>query len=86
MATFKSMVKEHIRFLLNMQARGFQMRWQTIPEKRRRAFKEAMESDGETEIGGIPVKVSSHRVMDQYVPFDSALELNALTCLSTLIC
>ena len=23
MATFKSMVKEHIRFLLNMQARGF---------------------------------------------------------------
>ena len=63
-----------------------QMRWQAIPEKRRRAFKEAMESDGKTEIGGIPVKVSSHRVMDQYAPFDSALELEALPCLSDLIC
>ena len=63
-----------------------QMRWQAIPEKRRRAFKEAMESDGKTEIGGIPVKVSSHRVMDQYAPFDSALELKALPCLSDLIC
>ena len=39
-----------------------------------------------TEIGGIPVKVSSHRVMDQYTPFDSALELKALPCLSDLIC
>ena len=45
-----------------------------------------MESDGETEIGGIPVKVSSHRVMDQYTPFDSALELKALPCLSDLVC
>ena len=63
-----------------------QIRWQAIPEERRRAFKEAMESDGETEIGGIPVKVSSHRVMDQYAPFDSALELKALPCLSDLIC
>ena len=27
-----------------------------------------------TEIGGIPVKVSSHRIMDQHEPFDSALE------------
>ena len=63
-----------------------QIRWQAIPEKRRRAFKKAMESDGETEIGGIPVKVSSHRVMDQYEPFDSALELKALPCLSDLIC
>ena len=63
-----------------------QIRWQAIPEKRRRAFKKAMESDGETEIGGIPVKVSSHRVMDQYTPFDSALELKALPCLSELIC
>ena len=43
-----------------------QIRWQAIPEERRRAFKEAMESDEQTEIGGIPVKVSSHRVMDQY--------------------
>ena len=42
-----------------------QIRWQEIPEERRRAFKEAMESDEQTEIGGIPVKVSSHRVMDQ---------------------
>ena len=63
-----------------------QIRWQAIPEERRRAFKEAMESDAQTEIGGIPVKVSSHRVMDQYEPFDSALELEALPCLSTLIC
>ena len=63
-----------------------QIRWQAIPEERRRAFKKAMESDGETEIGGIPVKVSSHRVMDQYTPFDSALELKALPCLSDLIC
>ena len=31
-----------------------------------------MESDEQTEIGGIPVKVSSHRVMDQYAPFNSA--------------
>ena len=45
-----------------------------------------MESDGVTEIGGIPVKVSSHRIMDQHEPFDSALELKALPCLSDLIC
>ena len=63
-----------------------QIRWQAIPEERRRAFKEAMESEEKTEIGGIPVKVSSHRVTDQYEPFDSALELKALPCLSTLIC
>ena len=63
-----------------------QIRWQAIPEERRRAFKEAMDSDEQTEIGGIPVKVSSHRVTDQYEPFDSALELKALPCLSTLIC
>ena len=63
-----------------------QIRWQEIPEERRRAFKEAMESDEQTEIGGIPVKVSSHRVTDQYEPFDSALELKALPCLSDLIC
>ena len=63
-----------------------QMKWRAIPEKRRRAFKEAMESDGETEIGGISVKVSSHRVMDKYTPFGSALELAALPCLSEIIC
>ena len=63
-----------------------QIRWQAIPEERRQAFKEAMESEEKTEIGGIPVKVSSHRVTDQYEPFDSALELKALPCLSTLIC
>ena len=63
-----------------------QIRWQAIPEERRRAFKEAMESEEKTEIGGIPVKVSSHRVTDQYEPFDSALELKALPCLSDLIC
>ena len=63
-----------------------QIRWQAIPEERRRAFKEAMESDEQTEIGGIQLKVSSHRVMDQYAPFDSALELKALPCLSELIC
>ena len=43
-----------------------------------------MESEEKTEIGGIPVKVSSHRVMDQYAPFDSALELKALPCLSAV--
>ena len=63
-----------------------QIRWQAIPEERRRAFKVAMDSDEQTEIGGIPVKVSSHRVTDQYEPFDSALELKALPCLSELIC
>ena len=63
-----------------------QIRWQAISEERRRAFKEAMESDEQTEIGGTPVKVSSHRVTDHYEPFDSALELKALPCLSTLIC
>lgn len=63
-----------------------QIRWQAIPEERRRAFKKAMESDEQTEIGGIPLKVSSHRVMDQYAPFDSALELAVLPCLSELIC
>ena len=45
-----------------------------------------MESDEQTEIGGIPVKVSSHRVTDKYEPFNSGLELKALPCLSTLIC
>ena len=63
-----------------------QIRWQAIPEERRRAFKEAMDSDEQTEIGGIQLKVNNHRVMDQYAPFDSALELKALPCLSTLIC
>ena len=63
-----------------------QMRWQTIPEKRRRAFKEAMDSDEKTEIGGISIKISSHQVTDQYMPFGSAQELEALPCLSTLIC
>ena len=52
-----------------------QIRWQAIPEERRRAFKEAMDSDEQTEIGGIQLKVNNHRVMDQYAPFDSALEL-----------
>ena len=37
-----------------------------------------MESDEQTEIGGIPVKVSSHRAMDKYTPFGSALELACL--------
>ena len=63
-----------------------QIIWQTIPEERRRAFKDATESDGITEIGGTPVKVSSHRVMDRYAPFDSAMELKVLPCLSDLIC
>lgn len=63
-----------------------QIRWQAIPKERRRAFKEAMDSDEQTEIGGIPLKVNSHRVNDQYIPFDSALELKALPCLSSLIC
>lgn len=63
-----------------------QIRWQAIPEEQRRAFKEAMDSDEQTEIGGIQLKVNNHRVMDQYAPFDSALELKALPCLSELIC
>ncbi|MFQ9989973.1 hypothetical protein, partial [Neglectibacter timonensis] len=42
--------------------------------------------DEQTEIGGIPVKVSSHRAMDKYTPFGSALELAALPCLSEIIC
>ena len=33
-----------------------QIRWQAIPEERRRAFKVAMDSDEQTEIGGIPVR------------------------------
>lgn len=63
-----------------------QMKWQEIPEERRRAFKEAMESDAETEIGSNLVKISSHRVMDKYTPFGSALELELLPCLSDIIC
>lgn len=63
-----------------------QIKWQAIPEKRRQAFKEAIESDEQTEIGGVHVKVNSHRVMDQYLPFSSALELRVLPCLSTLVC
>jgi len=63
-----------------------QMRWQAIPEERRRAFKAAMESNEEIKLGGEPVKVSSHRVMDKYTPFGSALELEALHCLSQIIC
>ena len=43
-----------------------QIRWQAITEKRQRAFKVVMESDRETEISGIPMKVSSHRGMDKY--------------------
>ena len=62
------------------------MKWQEIPEERRRAFKEAMESDAETEIGSNLVKISSHRVMDKYTPFGSALELELLPCLSDIIC
>jgi hypothetical protein len=45
-----------------------------------------MESDEETEIDGKPVKVGSYQVIDQYTPFDSALELKALPCLSDIIC
>lgn len=63
-----------------------QIRWQEIPEERRRAFKEAMESDAETKLGSNLVKISSHRVMDRYTPFASALELAALPCLSDIIC
>ena len=63
-----------------------QIKRQAIPEKRRQAFKEAIESDEQTEIGGVHVKVNSHRVMDQYLPFSSALELRVLPCLSTLVC
>ena len=56
-----------------------------IPEERRRAFKEAAESDGVTEIGGIGEGQQPSDV-DQHEPFDSALELKALPCLSDLIC
>ena len=63
-----------------------QIKWQAIPEKRRQAFKKAIESDEQTEIGGVHVKINSHRVMDQYLPFSSALELRVLPCLSTLVC
>ena len=45
-----------------------------------------MESDAETEIGSNLVKISSHRVMDKYTPFGSALELESLPCLSDIIC
>ena len=63
-----------------------QMMWQAIPEERRRAFKEAADSREEVTIGGQIVKKCSHRVMDQYIPFGSALELEVLPCLSGLIC
>ncbi len=63
-----------------------QMKWQEIPEEQKRIFKTASESDEEIEICGKSVKVSSHRVMDRYIPFDSALELEALPCLSDIIC
>lgn len=62
-----------------------QIRWQGIPEDRRRKFKEAMESEEETTVGGRTVKVCSHRIFDD-IPFDSALELEALPCLSEIVC
>ena len=63
-----------------------QLRWQAIPEERRKAFKEAMASDAETNFGSNLVKISSHRVMDKYTPFGSALELEVLPCLTDIIC
>ena len=62
-----------------------QIRWQGIPEDRRRKFKEAMESEEETTVGGRNIKVCSHRIFDD-IPFDSALELEALPCLSEIVC
>ena len=56
-----------------------QIRWQEIPEERRRAFKEAMDSDEEVTIGGKIVKKCSHRVIDQYTAFESVLELHMQT-------
>ena len=63
-----------------------QLKWQEIPEKRRRAFKDAIKSEKETKVGDNTVKLNSHRVIDKYTPFDSALELEALPCLSDIIC
>lgn len=63
-----------------------QMKWQAIPYERRKAFKDAMVSTEETKIGENIVKVSSHMVIDKYVNFDSAFELEKLPCLSSIIC
>lgn len=64
----------------------FQLRWQKIPKEKRIAFKKAMESNEEININGNSVKLSSHRIMDKYTPFNSALELKPLPCLSEIIC
>lgn len=64
----------------------YQLLWQKIPEKRRRAFKEAMESEEETEIAGVKVKVCSHAIWDTNIPFDSAFALHRLPCLSSIVC
>jgi len=63
-----------------------QFKWQKIPEERRKIFKEAAVSDDEIKIGDSLVKISTHRVIDKYIHFDSALELQELPCLSTIIC
>ena len=64
----------------------FQLRWQKIPKEKRLAFKKAMESNEEININGNSVKLSSHRIMDKYTPFNSALELKPFPCLSEIIC
>ena len=56
------------------------------PGKAAAGFKKAMESDGGNRDRRYPGEGQQHRVMDQYAPFDSALELKALPCLSDLIC
>ena len=64
----------------------FQLKWQKIPKEKRLAFKKAMESEDGIELNGNFVKLSSHRIMDKYTPFHSALELKAFPCLSEIIC
>lgn len=64
----------------------FQLRWQKILKEKRIAFKKAMESNEEININGNSIKLSSHRIMDKYTPFNSAMELKLLPCLSEIIC
>lgn len=63
-----------------------QLSWQSIPEGKRLLFKKTMNSNDEIMLGDNSVKICTHRIMDRYTPFDSALELKALPCLSEIVC
>lgn len=62
-----------------------QIKWQQIPEERRKAFKIAMKSEETVWLNGTEYKISSHYVDDAHCPFSKADELKVFPCLSTLV-